>query len=342
MRKVLRGALVVNARREHGTTGAAKTAKGVDPRKAVEQEQSVCSEALAVAFDDFARDYRSGFEKNWVATFARRRAWGLYEKVFADCRTVLDLGCGPGIDSVFLSDRGVNVIAVDVSAAMLAQVPARGGEDGRGRITRVKADLNNPKALHDVLERARGVADGALLGFGSVNFIEDLRDFFLHLAGAMAVPATVLVGTANRWCVWDLLYQVLRHHRVPYRWRPQPCQHPVQGIDVQTWFRTECDVRRSLPDSFSVVEAVGVGAVAPPPYLHTSMARIPRTARALCICDRFVERWWLARLCADLVWVICRPSGHERQYSLASRTEECKACPQTPRRCGVFKEESSA
>lgn len=54
----------------------------------------------------------------------------------------LDLGCGPGSDTIWLARRGWRVTAVDISATAVARVEAQAGELGLGdRVTGEQHDL---------------------------------------------------------------------------------------------------------------------------------------------------------------------------------------------------------
>lgn len=59
--------------------------------------------------------------------------WKLAERAaflsrLAGCRTLLELGAGTGQDSVFFRDNGLDVVAVDLSPAMVAACRAKGIE----------------------------------------------------------------------------------------------------------------------------------------------------------------------------------------------------------------------
>ncbi len=55
-------------------------------------------------------------------------------------RKAIDLGCGYGRNSLFLAEKGFDVVAVDNDVSCLAKIKK---EDQNNRITTINADLNN-------------------------------------------------------------------------------------------------------------------------------------------------------------------------------------------------------
>ena len=78
-------------------------------------------ESMARYWSQDAENYGDIIRKE-LASF-RVKAWQNYlrEKLPADTRKVLDLGCGPGFFSIILAEMGYEVTAVDCSEGMLAQ-----------------------------------------------------------------------------------------------------------------------------------------------------------------------------------------------------------------------------
>ena len=51
--------------------------------------------------------------------------WERYSRLFQPGHVVLDVGCGTGIDALFLDRAGVRVVGIDASSSMIAQARAR-------------------------------------------------------------------------------------------------------------------------------------------------------------------------------------------------------------------------
>jgi hypothetical protein len=50
-----------------------------------------------------------------------------------------------------------------------------------------------------------GPADGAILGFGTLNCVSDLSAAFREIRSAVRKGATVVASSLSRRCLWDLL-----------------------------------------------------------------------------------------------------------------------------------------
>ncbi len=97
---------------------------------------------MAEAYDRAAADYdRQVLGDDWM----RNVLWERYARLFRPGQVVLDVGCGTGIDALFLAQRGIRVVGIDASVAMVAQ--ARGTGDGRPRAaSSVPASAVSPSA----------------------------------------------------------------------------------------------------------------------------------------------------------------------------------------------------
>jgi len=144
-----------------------------------------------VAFDERAAAHYEA----WYETSEGRRADELEKVVlgwllqgFSGSGSVLELGCGTGHFTRWLSDEGLAVVGLDLSPAMLAEAQALDG------VPLVRGDA-----------RRLPFADGA---FDMTAFITTLE--FLERPGEALVEALrvtrhgVLLGVLNRWSVLGL------------------------------------------------------------------------------------------------------------------------------------------
>ena len=104
-------------------------------------------ESMARYWSQDAENYGDIIRKE-LASF-RVEAWQKYlqEKMPADTRKVLDLGCGPGFFSIILAKMGYEVTAVDCSEGMLAQA-RKLVESAGSEITIKQMDINHLDFSH--------------------------------------------------------------------------------------------------------------------------------------------------------------------------------------------------
>jgi ubiquinone/menaquinone biosynthesis C-methylase UbiE len=126
-------------------------------------------EGVARAYDAASTDY----EDRLAADVGMRRfLWRRYARLFRPGAVVMDLGCGTGIDTIFLAGRGVQMIAVDASPGMLDRLRAKARRERLDdRIEVVECDIG------DLGDSPSQVADGIISAFASLNTVGDLRAF---------------------------------------------------------------------------------------------------------------------------------------------------------------------
>src|SRR5512136_2898731 len=87
------------------------------------------------AFDSVAADSDGPQGNNALIQRMRGAMWRMLDKLFLPGSRLLDLGCGTGIDAVYLAARGYEIVAVDWSPQMAEHARTRAAEAGLlGRI----------------------------------------------------------------------------------------------------------------------------------------------------------------------------------------------------------------
>ena len=110
----------------------------------------------ASPFDALAADYDRSFTASAIGQRMRAAVWRRLDTAFAPGERVLELNCGTGEDAVHLAERGVRVLATDVSPGMLAMTRAK--VERAGVADRVEvAEL----PIQDLARRPAGRFDGA-------------------------------------------------------------------------------------------------------------------------------------------------------------------------------------
>jgi SAM-dependent methyltransferase len=105
--------------------------------------------------------------------------------------TILDFGCGTGIDAAWYAARGYRVIAYDISPAMVVVLRARCEDDiAQGRIVPVVGELS---ALEESLQHHSDL-DGVAANFAVLYHIRDLEPLFDRL-GPRIRPGAPLVAS---------------------------------------------------------------------------------------------------------------------------------------------------
>jgi SAM-dependent methyltransferase len=190
---------------------------------------------------------------------------------------VLDVGCGTGADTAFLAARGVDVVAIDPSAEMIARARARIDRLAPPGCVRFVC-----AGVEEVAEHlpARLRVDGIVSSFGALNCLATL-DPFAALAHARVLPGgRLIVGVMSRICLAELAWFGLRgqFRRAGRRLGRAPVPVDVAGIAVPTHYHRVGDLQRALAPAFRLVRLRALGLVLPP-YAEARWRTWPRALR---------------------------------------------------------------
>jgi 2-polyprenyl-3-methyl-5-hydroxy-6-metoxy-1,4-benzoquinol methylase len=196
--------------------------------------------------------------------------WRRYARLFRPGHTVLDIGCGTGIDARFLARRGIHVVGIDRAPSMIREARARLASEPFSTLVDLREmDVADLASLPE-----RGF-DGIVCAFASVSTVADLRGFSETAAELLRPQGTVLVHSLNRWSLWEWLGH-LRHGRFRAArelGHQRERTFVIGGEAVRHYLYDARDAyERFFKTRFRLRDAFGLGILRPP---HT-VARIPR------------------------------------------------------------------
>lgn len=237
----------------------------------------------ALAYDAIAPGYDAQVEGDaWM----RSALHGSYARVFHRGDRVLDVGCGTGIDAVFLAGLGARVTAIDFSPAMIARCQARVASAGLE--ARVEARVLSIERLDSL----RGVPfDGLVSAFASLSTLPDLGQFARDAATLVRPGGHLVLHLLNRFSVWEWL-GYLRHAnwaaaRQVGHVRERDFSVGGRAVRHTLYFPGEA-YRRFFAADFALRAAYGPGWLRPP---HT-VRRLPAgVGRALGRVDVRFSGW---------------------------------------------------
>lgn len=146
-------------------------------------------------------------------------------------------------------------------------------------------------------------ADAAVMGFGVINCVPEMEPLLRTIAACLRPEGVLILSSLSRRSVWDLAWQVA-HGRWPKRWRRPPARVDSGNHHTYAWYRGAHDIARAARHcGFGVRWIIGVGSVAPPPYLDAWFDGKPRLRRTLCRVDERIGSCHAAWLSADMVWL---------------------------------------
>ncbi len=171
---------------------------------------------MGAAYDSLAASYDSQLAP---AQWIRDRLWERFDILFPPGSRVLDVTAGTGLDAIHLANRGVEVVACDLSPNMLDQLRAK-----NQAIKTYLADFNTLPV--GSLKLGVGIWDGSTalttgLGFDGVistfaglNTSPDLRPFAASAAQLLRPGGLLFIHVLNRYPWLDMA-----RHLAKFRWR---------------------------------------------------------------------------------------------------------------------------
>lgn len=210
-----------------------------------------------------------------VAAGMRDVVHRLLARLFPDPCRMLDAGCGIGTDTAHLARCGHEVVAIDQSLGMV--------NAAQGRAPQASVHHLGIQGLHEL----PGLFDGALMNFGVINCLPPHR-----VAAAMAAKlrpgARLVLVTMPRVHPSWMAYRLLQGHpREALRRMRSRVLVPVEGIPVETHYRSPTELRRIFSPWFEWEEQHALGLLLPPmqravpPTILSAVEQVEKRIRQL-------------------------------------------------------------
>lgn len=223
------------------------------------------------AFDRVAPSYDAANTANPLLSAMRQRALTVLSSQVAAGAQLLELGCGPGTDSIRLVEAGYGVTAIDWSPAMVAAARARATAVGSGHRLSV-----HRLGIHELDALSPSVFDAAFSNLGPLNCVPDIGDAARQIAARLRHGGVLVASVIGRVCPWEIGLYLARgdRQRAALRFAPGFVAVPLAGGTVWTRYYSPSEFEAA----FAVVGMTRVnlrtlGLFAPPPYLEHAARR---------------------------------------------------------------------
>jgi SAM-dependent methyltransferase len=248
--------------------------------------------APAVLFDALAADYDRAFTRTQIGGLMRAAVWARCAARFAPGARILEMNCGTGEDARWLAQRGCDVLATDISPAMLAQ--ARHKLAAGARVGQVRY---RPLAWEQLAALDEAPFDGVLSNFGGLNCVADLDAAAAGLAATLRRGGMALLCVMGPCVPWEWAWYLShgRGRKAFRRLHAGGCDW--QGLTIR--YPSVRRLRHHFDPQFQCLRVAALGALLPPPYSEVRLGRRPRLLRALNRLERRFEACWPLPQLAD-------------------------------------------
>ena len=251
---------------------------------------------LASPFDAMAAGYDAAFSRSRIGALMRGAVQRRMDARLQPGDRILELNCGTGEDAIYLAQRGICVLATDVSTEMVEV--ARAKALALGLTNRIEARPLAIEALGAAnLAESSGTFDGALSNFGGLNCVEDWKAAGSGLAGCIRPGGFALLCLMGPLCVWEWGWYLLRGRPDKAFRRLRPGGVRWRGLTIR--YPAPRRMQRDFAPYFRCVRVSAVGALLPPTYAEDWAARHPRLLERLNAWERRGETWPLMTCLAD-------------------------------------------
>ncbi len=226
-------------------------------------------EYVARGYDLIANTYDDVEATNAVGRRLRRKFQEAIRRVFQSGDRVLEIGCGTGIEALMLASRGVEVLATDLSKAMVHRVRAKAASGGLSNLTARRMAAHDVGSL--VEEFGESSFDGAYSHAGALNMDPCLSDVATGLGRLLRASARFVCTIVNQISLFEaVMYPLFFKPRKGYRRLGNVIPLPITRLDplrdyvVPTRFYSPKAFYRHFRTCFTVKDLVGLQILLPP------------------------------------------------------------------------------
>jgi SAM-dependent methyltransferase len=229
--------------------------------------------AIAEAFDSAAPEYDFSISRNFLNTWVRRRSVRELLRLARPDDVVIEIGCGTGVEALQIAAHVSQVVATDISKAML-EILERKATAWKAAERIVPVQLKASEIGEVARYLPHGTSRLAYSFDGALNCEPNMRDFVVGLAGVMRDGGYFVCSVLNTLCATEgLAYAAaLQFDKMASR-KKQPMVLSAGGRPAPCLAYPPSKFEQSFRPYFRLKKRVGLPAFLPPPYLNEHYLR---------------------------------------------------------------------
>ncbi len=223
---------------------------------------------MANSFDIHAQNYDDAFTFSNIGQAQRKRVYFfLSEMLKEDNLNILEINCGTGEDANYLTNKGHNVLATDISTAMIAQAKKK-----YPTINFQTLDITS-----NAIEKLDKKFDVIFSNFGGLNCLSKAQlATFLGISEALLkTNGKAILVIMPKKTLSERLYFILKlQPRKAFRRNSHnPVHVYVEGVKIPTWYYDPKEVVTLAKEKLKPVAIKPIGIAIPPSYLEPFFAK---------------------------------------------------------------------
>jgi SAM-dependent methyltransferase len=254
---------------------------------------------LRAEFDNVADDYDRHILGNRINRLLRDRSLALLRKTFGRARSLLEIGCGSGMETLPLLREGHEIFCVDLSERMLDVVREKARQEGlTGRLrTERLAAGSVSRLVHDL---GTGAFEGSYSTYGALNCEADLTPMPPALHDLIVPDGRFVAGVYNRWCAFEVVgYSLTGQFHRAFGRAGSPVRVGSSRFCVDVFAHSPSTFERTFAPWFEREGLVAVPALLPPSDLVGYAEKFARGFDRLDRWDRALAARWPFRYLGD-------------------------------------------
>jgi ubiquinone/menaquinone biosynthesis C-methylase UbiE len=249
-------------------------------------------------WDTAAETYVQDFSGTGIGETRRHAVWRRLDKIFSPGQKLLELNCGTGIDAVHLAERGIQLVACDISSRMIELALQLSASTDTSELIDFRVLPNEEIGSL----KGENVFDGAFSNFCGLNCVEDLPAVVRELTRLVRPEAPVLLCMIGRFVPWEIAWFLAHGEpgKALRRLRGNSFRSSDSGtVCIQR--PSVSEIARIMSPAFRLLRWSGVGIAVPPTYTENRMQHFPRMIKGLAGIDRMIGDLPVFRRMADCV-----------------------------------------
>ncbi len=268
--------------------------------------------ALEAGFDHLAPTYDEDIAENAVSQRMRDEFRKALDRAFPPGSFLFEIGCGTGIDAIWMARRGAEVVATDLSAGMIQEVKKKVARLGLGERVQVRR-LSAAEIGKLAPEYGEGSFDGGYSHAGALNMEPNLAAVPAQIHSLLSDRGRFVCTVINRTSLFELLFYglALRPRKAFRRLGgvlPMPVSRnpPLNHEVVPARFYTGPEVARMFRDGFEMETIRGLQIFLPPANLTEEYSTFRAAFRGLEQLEARSAGAPLLRLCGNHTLMVFR------------------------------------